>query len=72
MNDSGFLFATPSFLTGLARTLDIGATLSAHSYNMSETPREADVKALASDWSVVGLDIAKAIEQSGVAIPDEK
>lgn len=37
----------------------MGATLSV--YNESPFPSEADARALASDWSVVGEDIRTAI-----------
>ena len=38
-----FLFATPSFLSGAARVLDIGGTFD--SYNSSESTEEADARA---------------------------
>ena len=47
----------PSLLTGMARILDLGATLSKHSYNFSATPEEADSEAIWSDWVMVGQDI---------------
>jgi hypothetical protein len=56
-----FLFAQPSFASGVARTLDLWGTLD--DYNISATPSEADAKALTADWLVVGQDIADAIEQ---------
>ena len=59
MTCTDFLFAQPGFLRGLAATLDMGATLSV--YNESHSPSEADARALASDWSVVGEDIRTAI-----------
>lgn len=55
---STFLFARPSFLEGLARIFDFGNTLT--EYNRSRTPQEADARALASDWLMVGEDIANA------------
>jgi hypothetical protein len=61
MDRSDFLFATPSFLTGVARGLDLGATLSGHSYNVSSSPLEADQRALLSDWNLVGQDLNSAI-----------
>ena len=54
------LFAEPSFVEGMARVLDIGATLQV--YNTSLTGREADVKALKNDWRAVGDDLKAAIE----------
>ncbi len=55
-----FLVAKPSFLSGLARALDIGATLP--SYNISKTASEADIKALRSDWENVGQDLSHSIK----------
>ena len=59
---SDFLFAQPSFASGAARVLDLFGQFD--EYNRSETPEEADAKAIASDWIVVGQDLADAIEQS--------
>lgn len=61
MGDTSFLFANPSFLEGLARTIDLGATLD--EYNSSITPEQADFLALKNDWEVIGKDIAFAIEK---------
>jgi hypothetical protein len=57
-----FLFAQPSFMSGAARTLDLWGGLD--DYNSSETPFEADEKAIAADWLVVGQDISDAIRQN--------
>jgi hypothetical protein len=56
-----FLFAQPSFVSGVARTLDLWGQFD--EYNRSETPNEADAQAIASDWFVVGQDLSDAIEQ---------
>jgi hypothetical protein len=53
------LFAEPSFLEGVARLVDLGATLNV--YNESGTPAEADQQALLSDWMTVGEDIQMSI-----------
>lgn len=58
---SDFLFAQPSFGSGFARTLDLFGQFD--QYNISATPIEADTKAIAADWFVVGQDIADAVEQ---------
>ncbi len=50
-----FLFAVPSFLSGVATLVDIFGTL--RKYNTSRTPEEADARAIASDWGVVGNDM---------------
>jgi hypothetical protein len=54
-----FLFAQPS---GAARTVDLWGVLD--DYNSSETTCEADQKAIAADWLVVGQDISDAISQN--------
>lgn len=54
------LFARPSFIEGVSRVVDLGATL--NTYNKNETPEEADAKAIYSDWSSVGDDITYSIQ----------
>lgn len=58
---SDFLFAKPSFWSGVARAVDLGATFT--NYNISPTEAVADERALRSDWRVVGEDLKKAIRQ---------
>jgi hypothetical protein len=58
---STYLFASPSFLGGMAHLLDFGGTL--NQYNSSMTNEEADYLALMSDWLMVGSDIELAIEE---------
>lgn len=53
-----FLFAQPSWLSGAARTLDLGGTFDR--YNVSPSPEEADARAIANDWMTVGCDLAIA------------
>jgi hypothetical protein len=57
---SGMLFPLPSILSGVARLLDLGAQLD--EYNISATPREADVRAMYSDWRAIGEDLHEAME----------
>jgi hypothetical protein len=57
-----FLFARPSFASGAARALDLYGNYSA--YNSSTSEVEADQSALASDWAVVGADLAETMEQA--------
>ena len=59
--DTGFLFASPSWLQGVASAMDLGGTLL--EYNVSKTPQEADIRAIASDWAITGKDIQKAAEE---------
>ena len=56
-----FLFAQPSFVSGAARVFDLWGTFD--DYNSSDTIREADAKAIAADWLIVGQDLSDAIEQ---------
>ena len=57
-----FLFAQPSLASGAARAFDLWGQFD--EYNRSETPAEADAKAIASDWLVIGQDLYDAIEQN--------
>jgi hypothetical protein len=59
---SDFLFAQPSFASGAARVSDLFGQFD--EYNISETSAEADAKAIAADWIVVGQDLTDAIEQN--------
>ena len=55
-----FLFAQPTFASGAARVFDLWGQFD--EYNRSETPSEADAKAIAADWLVIGQDVADVIE----------
>jgi len=59
-DDTCFLFADPSFLSGFATVLDAGGKLL--TYNESKNGQEADNRALASDWAIVGNHIKHAAE----------
>jgi hypothetical protein len=60
LDDTGFLFATPNFWRGAASAFDIGGTLI--EYNTSKDENDADIRALASDWAIVGKDIQNSVE----------
>lgn len=60
MNNSTFLFATPSFIGGLSSVLDMGATLVV--YNEAPTMELADKWAMSSDWIISGEDIRSAMD----------
>lgn len=47
-------FSAPSFISGMSRVLDIGATFT--EYNSSNDP---DTNAIYNDWFVVGEDLRK-------------
>ena len=57
-----FLFIQPSFLAGVARVLDLYGQYDI--YNTSSTTAEADAKAIASDWIIVGQDIGDAMDMA--------
>ena len=48
-------------MEGAARVLDIAGNFD--SYNESATPLEADARAIANDWMMVGRDMSAAIAQ---------
>ncbi|MBC8182969.1 hypothetical protein H8E88_17840 [candidate division KSB1 bacterium] len=53
-----FLFSTPSFLGGAGSVFNIGGNY--FHYNISRSGLQADLKALKSDWRIVGQDIRNA------------
>lgn len=57
------LFARPSFLEGVSRVIDLGATM--QEYNTSKTESQADFEALRNDWCAVGHDLRSAIKEYG-------
>ncbi len=64
---SDFFFATPTFVSGAARALDLYGIY--ESYNSSSTDFEADYKAVLSDWRMVGQDILSAMQQFESSLP---
>lgn len=56
-----YLFARPSFFSGMARVLDLGGTL--NEYNYSSDTGQADYYALHSDWKAVGADLLTAAKK---------
>lgn len=55
-----FLFATPSWLSGAARNLDLFGHFD--EYNDSPDENSADAKALLCDWRVVGDALRDAMK----------
>jgi len=55
-----YLYARPSFIGGMAHCLDLGATLI--EYNRFQSPEEADLCSIRSDWKAVASDLRTAIE----------
>lgn len=61
-----YLFARPTFLEGVARTLDITGAFD--SYNESSDGKAADARALTNDWKMVGFDIQTGLDGYGKEI----
>ena len=57
---SDYLFAQPSFLSGLARMFDFAGAL--NEYNYARTPAEADAMAFAIDGAALSQDYRAALE----------
>ena len=61
--DTFQLFSSlPSVSEGLARVLDIRGAMVDHGYVLSETPSEADARAIQSDWAATSNDIRQDAE----------
>ena len=58
-----FLFANPNFVSGMARVLDLGSTMT--EFNQTFYPKVADYYAIKSDWINVGADIKAALDKYG-------
>ena len=72
---TGLLHAEPSVWEGFARLLDIDGNFD--DFNDADSPSEADLIALASDWYAVGADLYRAIDRYSVLVsqakaPDER
>ena len=63
------LFAAPTFFSGMARTLDLGAVLD--EYDGILTSEQADLLALSADWLTVGEDMWSALAEYESQIGEE-
>jgi len=52
-------FTVPSFLSGIARLLDVGGTF--NSFYYIENAEEADSVAIESDWAIIGNDMKNTL-----------
>jgi hypothetical protein len=66
---SDYLFDTPSFLSGIARSLDLWGVFV--DYNSSQTPEMADLIALYADWRATGEDLLAATQLSTLPDPQQ-
>ena len=69
---SDYLFVQPSFLRGVSRVVDFAGTVNRNSYNFSETPSQADAKAILSDWQVLASDIGEAFATTAKVVERER
>ena len=60
---STFLYARPSFVEGISRTVDLSGSL--NEYNRSLNGEQADLLALFADWRLIGMDLQRAMLQVG-------
>jgi hypothetical protein len=60
-----YLFPKSNFLIGMGSVLDLSGSY--YTFNISETEKEADRKAIESDWGMVGQDMKQAM---GVSCKD--
>lgn len=58
---TNFLLPKNDFLVGLGSVLNIAGSY--FEYNYSESEKEADLKAMYSDWENIGNDIRKSTEK---------
>jgi hypothetical protein len=64
-----YLFAMPSFWSGVGRTLDLGGQFD--EFNWSPDPDESDENAIFSDFRAVGMDILSACSRYEVGLGRE-
>jgi len=65
-----FLFANPSFSSGVARMLDFYGTFD--TYNRCRNEEEADSLAMYCDWRIVGDALSVAIQQCATEVRIEQ
>jgi hypothetical protein len=61
MSFDDYFFTRPGFLNGVGRAIDLGGVLGREAIKTDGTPAEADCKAIASDFKIVGKDMAAAM-----------
>lgn len=58
-----YIFTKPSFLSGAAKVVDVGGSLTDCDFLFSFSPAEADSRAIASDFRVTGNDLYQALDE---------
>lgn len=57
-----YIITKPTFLRGAARALDLGGALCQDAFVLSNSPADADARAMESDWRVTNRDLNQARE----------
>ncbi|GMV84455.1 MAG: hypothetical protein AMXMBFR80_03130 [Dehalococcoidia bacterium] len=70
MGRSEFLFPDTSFAEGAGSVLDLFGELA--QYNTSRTEREADLRALRSDWAAVGDYLWIALAKTAATLSEKQ
>jgi len=65
-----FLFAQTGLLIGAGSVFNLGGNY--FSFGSSASGPEADAKAIASDWSMVGVDLEQALQAYDAQLQREK
>ncbi|WP_247950350.1 hypothetical protein [Streptococcus constellatus] len=60
---TNFLMTKNSFVSGMARVVDIGSKRNKKIYITSKSGDEADKKAILNDWTMIGKDIWGAYDK---------
>jgi hypothetical protein len=58
---TGFLFSTPSFLSGAATVMNLAGNF--YEFNSSESGFEADEKAIENDFCMIGQDFSDVVDK---------
>jgi hypothetical protein len=61
------LFVRPSLMNGAARAIDLFADLD--DYNISNSPQEADARAIYADWLAVSNDLEVTMKKLNLTTP---
>ena len=65
---SGFLYGKRNAIIGAGSIFNIAGNYFEYSY--SKNGRDADNKAIESDWAIIGNDLKEAIKTAGTSIVD--
>jgi hypothetical protein len=67
-----YIFAKPTFLRGVGRVVDLGGSLTRAAFIISDSPAEADRRALASDVRIIARDMNAALAAVEADVKEQK